>query len=172
MATSQTENGEKRVSTNIVVLPRVTVQHDISTVIEDVRDGLVAEGWEDIWVSCYHEGKTSIHGKVRISRSAVGISFEPREGIEWHGTSTVRKPAELFVIIIDHIFHTSPLHNSAIISLQAEFRVACPGLNVPAKPIRLPKHVYKSTDPLQVSGLLLSLCLHSANLCLSRFGMR
>lgn len=78
---------------NIIVLPQITVQHDISNVIEDVRDAVVSNGWEDIWASCYLEGRPTIHGKVRIARSdgqAHGISFEARDGIQWQGSSTVR----------------------------------------------------------------------------------
>lgn len=75
-----------------IILPQITVQHDISLVIDDVRDGVVGNEWEDIWVSCYHEGRPSVHGKVRISRSndnPHGVAFEARSGVEWLGTSTV-----------------------------------------------------------------------------------
>jgi hypothetical protein len=89
MSTSQMQPKEQKEVLNIITLPRVTVQHDISTVIEDVRDGIVSNGWEDAWVSCYHEGKISVHGKVRISRTPGGVSFDARDGIEWQGASTV-----------------------------------------------------------------------------------
>jgi uncharacterized protein YjlB len=89
MSTSHIQTKEQKEIPNIITLPRVTVQHDISAVIEDVRDGIVTNGWEDAWVSCYHEGKTSVHGKVRISRLPGGVSFDARDGIEWHGASTV-----------------------------------------------------------------------------------
>jgi proteasomal ATPase-associated factor 1 len=81
-----------------ILVPQITVQHDISGVIEDVRDGIVQEGWEDVWVSCYCEGKPSVHGKLRISRThlsgseSVGgtaVAYDARDGIEWHGSSAV-----------------------------------------------------------------------------------
>jgi hypothetical protein len=89
MSTSQMQTKEQKDNLSVIILPRVTVQHDISAVIEDVRDGIVTNGWEDAWISCYHEGKTSVHGKVRILRAPGGVSFEARDGIDWHGTSTV-----------------------------------------------------------------------------------
>jgi len=89
MAASQAPNNANK-SINVITLSRITVQHDISAVIADVRDGIVTNGWEDVWVSCYHDGKPSVHGKVRISRATAGVSFESRDGIQWQGTSTVR----------------------------------------------------------------------------------
>ncbi|KAG8804446.1 hypothetical protein FRC17_005968, partial [Serendipita sp. 399] len=97
---------------NVTLLPQVTVQHDITTVMADVRDDVVSAGWEDAWISCYHEGKPSVHGKLRISRVPGGLSYEARDGVEWHGTSA------------------------------ADFRVSCVALRIVPTPIRLPKHIY------------------------------
>ncbi|KAG8853216.1 hypothetical protein FRB91_005251 [Serendipita sp. 411] len=97
---------------NEVILPQITVQHDITTVMNDVRDGVVADGWEDAWISCYFEGKPSVHGKLRITRISGGLSYEARDGVGWHGTSS------------------------------ADFRVSCASLKIEPTLIRLPKHVY------------------------------
>ncbi|CAG8698219.1 16397_t:CDS:2, partial [Acaulospora colombiana] len=99
----------------------ITVQHDISTVLEDVRDGVVDSGWEDVWVSCYKEGHTSVHGKLRISKSAGGVTFDVREGIEWSGSSA------------------------------AEFKVACSSLDIKPTLVRLPKQTYGPPNSQKVS---------------------
>ncbi|KAG8959358.1 hypothetical protein FRC03_008088 [Tulasnella sp. 419] len=63
-------------------LPQVTLQHDIQTVIDDVRQGITSEG-EDVWISCYLNGRPSVHGKAKISPASEGeVSIEGREGVQ------------------------------------------------------------------------------------------
>ena len=70
-------------------LPLITVQHDINTVIDDIRDGSVASGSEDAWISCYLDGHESVHGKLHISKEPGGVMFEARQGVQWQGSTTV-----------------------------------------------------------------------------------
>jgi hypothetical protein len=90
--TAQSANASVNSDQNVFILPQITVQHDLSNVIDDVRDGIGSNGWEDIWVSCYLENRPSTHGKLRITRSSDGVSFEARDGIQWQGSSAVRTP--------------------------------------------------------------------------------
>jgi proteasomal ATPase-associated factor 1 len=92
--TTQSANAPANSGQNVFILPQITVQHDLSHVIDDVHDGVASNGWEDVWVSCYLEGRPSIHGKLRIARSNDGVSFEARDGIQWQGTSAVGTPAQ------------------------------------------------------------------------------
>lgn len=87
--TAQSANTSANSNQNVFILPQITVQHDLSNVIDDVRDGVASNGWEDVWVSCYLEGRPSTHGKLRIARSDHGVSFEARDGIQWQGSSAV-----------------------------------------------------------------------------------
>jgi proteasomal ATPase-associated factor 1 len=93
----------------MIVVPQITVQHDISTVLEDVRDGIVDSGGEDVWVSCYKEGQTSVHGKLHISKSIGGVVFDAREGIEWSGASAVSSSPWRMVSRIDKLKHMDHL---------------------------------------------------------------
>jgi hypothetical protein len=95
--TAQSANSSTNSNQNVFILPQITVQHDLSNVIDDVRDGVASNGWEDVWVSCYLEGRPSTHGKLRITRSdeyAHGVSFEARDGVQWQGSSTVSTPIQ------------------------------------------------------------------------------
>lgn len=66
------------------LLPHVTVQHDIGTVMDEVKQGTVLA--EDAWVSCYLQGATSVHGKTSVSLSNDDSSKFALEGTE--GIST------------------------------------------------------------------------------------
>jgi len=71
--------------------PLITIQHDLTSVISDVREGTVVD--EDAWVSCYSIGKNSFHGKIHVSRGAgrdadvllaprdSGLDFVKRNGV-------------------------------------------------------------------------------------------
>ena len=75
-------------------VPQLTIQHDFIAVVDDVRAGNVES--EDFWVSVYLSDKPSVHGKVTLSREnnnedgTSSICFEARDGVLWHGSSTVR----------------------------------------------------------------------------------
>ncbi|EJD35493.1 WD40 repeat-like protein [Auricularia subglabra TFB-10046 SS5] len=64
-------------SADVTTLPYITVQPDFASVLSDARDGVI--GQEDFWVSCYAEGKPSVHGKVRADRGGLaardGVGF-------------------------------------------------------------------------------------------------
>lgn len=83
--------------------------------MDDVRDGVVTSGSEDVWISCYLQGHESVHGKLRISKEPSGVSFHAMQGVEWQGSTT------------------------------ADFRVSCPSLGIDPTPVRLAKRVYNPT---------------------------
>ena len=68
-----------------VILPIVSIQHDFQSVVSDVNDGIVGE--EDIWISCYKTGESSVHGKARVSLGERGengsreIELRGRDGV-------------------------------------------------------------------------------------------
>lgn len=75
-----------------VLLPQTTIQHDFQAAISDVRDGTSSS--EDIWISCYLKGATSVHGKATVSPHEGGDSafvLEARDGLEITATSSVRE---------------------------------------------------------------------------------
>jgi hypothetical protein len=58
-------------------------------VFDDVSQGVVEQ--EDIWVSCYQAGKTSVHGKAKIRKGDKpnDVDVLSREGVEVSRTSRV-----------------------------------------------------------------------------------
>ncbi|ORY55165.1 WD40-repeat-containing domain protein [Leucosporidium creatinivorum] len=89
-------------------LPRITIQDSFPEVSREIREGLHAA--EDVWVSCFLEGKASVHGKVRVLEREGGgeVEIEAREGVE----------AEL----VD----------------QHSLRIACPTLKIPPTEVLFP----------------------------------
>jgi proteasomal ATPase-associated factor 1 len=72
-----------------IVLPIITVQHDILSVFSDVDSGLPPE---DVWVSVYKDGEPSVHGKVRVFLDEVDRSLlrlESHNGIKFNKTNRV-----------------------------------------------------------------------------------
>jgi proteasomal ATPase-associated factor 1 len=67
-------------SSSTKILPIVTIQHDFETVIADVRDGTVEA--EDFWLSCYRQGQTSVHGKVRVTLDRGEVVLTGRGGVQ------------------------------------------------------------------------------------------
>ena len=72
------------------ILPVSTIQHDFLDVLSDVYNGKVPS--EDVWISYYKEGETSVHGKVTASlhdedRGLVMLSG--REGVTLSKVSKV-----------------------------------------------------------------------------------
>lgn len=68
---------------NPIFLPITTVQHDFEAVVTDVREGVVPS--EDFWISCYHQNKPSVHGKVRAELDETDrnlVLLEGRDGIQ------------------------------------------------------------------------------------------
>ena len=64
---------------NVLSLPQVTIQHDFNSVIDDVQEGRIYG--EDFWISCYSQGRTSVHGKTSVSRNADDeVSIVPKGG--------------------------------------------------------------------------------------------
>ncbi|BEJ11807.1 hypothetical protein CspHIS471_0202670 [Cutaneotrichosporon sp. HIS471] len=60
-------------------LSYIDIQHDAPAVFDDVEQGIVLQ--EDVWVSAYQAGETSVHGKMRVSLDG-GINIEPRDGVK------------------------------------------------------------------------------------------
>ncbi|EJD35492.1 WD40 repeat-like protein [Auricularia subglabra TFB-10046 SS5] len=64
-------------SADVSTLPYITVQPDFADVLADAREGVF--GQEDFWVSCYADGKPSVHGKVHTQRAGLTA----RDGVEF-----------------------------------------------------------------------------------------
>ncbi|RXK38495.1 hypothetical protein M231_04261 [Tremella mesenterica] len=90
-------------------LSYVDIQHNTLTVIDDVEQGVVVD--EDIWVSCYQAGSSSVHGKVKVYQSNGQLKLLPRDGVE-----------------IERLTNTS-------------FKVSFHALGVHDRLVRFPKHV-------------------------------
>jgi len=76
---------------NPIFLPITTVQHDFEAVMTDVREGTVPS--EDFWISCYHQNKPSIHGKVRAELDEGDrhlVLLEGRDGVHIERGDLVR----------------------------------------------------------------------------------
>ncbi|WRT66901.1 uncharacterized protein IL334_003866 [Kwoniella shivajii] len=62
-------------------LAYVDIQHDALAVFDDVDQGTVLS--EDIWISGYQFGETSLHGKAKvIVKEGGGSELVPREGVK------------------------------------------------------------------------------------------
>ncbi|KAG8931219.1 hypothetical protein FRC01_001669 [Tulasnella sp. 417] len=97
----------------ILALPQVTVQHDIGTVMDEVKQGTVLA--EDAWVSCYLQGATSVHGKANVSLSNESSSKFILEGTDGISTTWVDRYS---------------------------FQVSCPSLEIKDAKVRLPKTTF------------------------------
>lgn len=70
-------------SDDTTYLSQVTIQADLQSVIDDVRNGDILV--EDVWVSCYAQRTTSVHGKAAVSLSNDSkrqIEMEGRDGVQ------------------------------------------------------------------------------------------
>ncbi|EJT98496.1 WD40 repeat-like protein [Dacryopinax primogenitus] len=106
------------------VLPQITIQPTYPSVLADVNSSLVTA--EDIWISCYLEGRNSVHGKVRISRerdAPGGVKLEARNGVqvEWVNSSVLR--------------------------------VSCPSLDIPPTLVRFPRQSIPVSPGTQITTL-------------------
>lgn len=61
-----------------ISLAQVTLQHDIQNVFNDVKDG--TSPGEDVWISCYHTDRPSVHGFVTIARIEGNVSVSAKPG--------------------------------------------------------------------------------------------
>ncbi|KAG8946647.1 hypothetical protein FRC04_011541 [Tulasnella sp. 424] len=98
---------------DIFALPQVTVQHDIGSIMDDIKQGAVLA--EDAWVSCYLQGARSVHGKANISlqnEDSSKFTLEGRDGI------------------------------SASWVDRYSFQVSCPSLDIKDAKVRLPKTTF------------------------------
>ncbi|KAK8870006.1 hypothetical protein IAR55_000576 [Kwoniella newhampshirensis] len=114
-------------------LAYVDIQHDALAVFDDVEQGVVLR--EDIWISGYKAGSTSVHGKARVDfQEGGGSTLTSREGVE-----------------VDRISKTN-------------FVVSVPKLGVRNVPLKFPKHVihppYKKSSPLDPPLQINSLSLN------------
>ncbi|KDQ18802.1 hypothetical protein BOTBODRAFT_476482 [Botryobasidium botryosum FD-172 SS1] len=89
-------------SEGILSLAQVTIQHDFQQVIEDVRDGKIYG--EDFWVSCYSQGRNSVHGKVSVSRDEDDeVSVVPKGGLGLQRTGELTWTASCPSLDIDNV---------------------------------------------------------------------
>ncbi|WVR04980.1 hypothetical protein IAU60_001992 [Kwoniella sp. DSM 27419] len=111
----------------------VDIQHDAMAVFDDVEQAVVMA--EDIYVSAYRAGSSSVHGKVKVSqRDGGGSDLVSRDGVRLERVS------------------------------KTTFDLSVPGLKVDRLPIRFPRQVlnpaYKrstSVDaPLHINSLALN----------------
>ncbi|ORX39635.1 WD40-repeat-containing domain protein [Kockovaella imperatae] len=114
-------------------LPYIDIQHDALSVFDDVEQGVV--GSEDIWVSGYKAGSSSVHGRARVvPREGGGTEIRARDGVE--------------------IKRLSKTH----------FEVSIPALHLDRIPVKFPRAVIhppytkasKLSPPLQVNSIALS----------------
>ena len=73
-----------------IYLPQVTVQYDIQSVMDDVRQGTVLA--DDVWISCYVQGAQSVHGKANVSLSNEAnrdLVLEGRDGVQMKNVDQV-----------------------------------------------------------------------------------
>ncbi|TFK50371.1 WD40 repeat-like protein [Heliocybe sulcata] len=112
-----------------ITLPVVTIQPTLQTVLDDVRSGLVIN--EDIWISCYRLGSTSVHGKVRLSlneKDRSQVSLDARDGVEINSLGG------------------------------SSYTVACPSLSIAPTRIAFPRQTFSDPDradphhPQQISA--------------------
>ena len=75
-------------------LPRITIQETFPVVVSEIRDGTHAA--EDIWLSVYLDGETSVHGRVRVTEGEEDkgdVELTARDGVEVLKVSNVRRLA-------------------------------------------------------------------------------
>ncbi|WVQ98551.1 hypothetical protein IAU59_005677 [Kwoniella sp. CBS 9459] len=116
-------------------LAYIDVQHDAMAVFDDVEQGIVPG--EDIFISAYQKGETSVHGKVKVV---------PRDG-SGGGTDLLLRDGVQF----DRISKT-------------HYEATYPSLDIHKRPIRFPRQVinpsYKKSSsldaPLQINTLALN----------------
>jgi hypothetical protein len=76
-------------------LPQVTIQHDFHNVMDDVRDNITTG--EDVWLSCYKAGMTSLHAKLGVKKDDGVVDLVPRDqGLEVIKISSVRSWVAVF----------------------------------------------------------------------------
>ncbi|WVQ78259.1 hypothetical protein IAT38_000343 [Cryptococcus sp. DSM 104549] len=117
----------------VLDLPYVDIQHDATAVFDDVEQGVV--GKEDIWISAYHRGQTSVHGKALVEfQEGGGSTLTPREGVQ-----------------VEKLSKTS-------------FTVSVPALGIVGRAIQFPRQIIhppypKTSDldaPLQINTISLN----------------
>ncbi|KAJ8519823.1 hypothetical protein ONZ45_g3258 [Pleurotus djamor] len=72
-----------------VTLPIVTIRLDFTSVISDVQSGIVP--YDSFWLSCYKEGSSSVHGKVKAELDdddprREKVKFTGQEGVSLAST--------------------------------------------------------------------------------------
>ena len=65
---------------SLMILPVITIQDDFTSVISDVREGLVPD--DNFWLSCYKTNLPSNHGKVHVTLDEVDRSAVVLEGTD------------------------------------------------------------------------------------------
>lgn len=72
---------DKRTSKQLIILPRIAIQDDFTSVLNDIRSAIVP--LEEFWLSCYRSDRPSAHGKVRASQGSTSeaLDLEGKEGV-------------------------------------------------------------------------------------------
>ncbi|WWD10413.1 hypothetical protein V865_008549 [Kwoniella europaea PYCC6329] len=113
-------------------LAYVDIQHDALAVFDDVEQGVILS--EDIWISGYKAGESSVHGKAKITfREGGGSDITSRDGVK-----------------VDRS-----------LSSKTNFNVSIPKLNIDNCTVKYPKQIihppYKKTSnldaPLHINSL-------------------
>lgn len=86
----------------VFTLPQMTVQHDIGSIMDDIKQGAVLA--EDAWISCYLQGARSVHGKANISlqnEDSSKFTLEGRDGIStsWVDRVSASSPASVGTVV-------------------------------------------------------------------------
>lgn len=87
----------------VILLPTITIQHDLPAVHSDLVHGLCSV--EQVWSSCYNSHPStgldaSVHGKIRLASDEddqTKVTMEGKEGIEVEQISTVSFCLPLFL---------------------------------------------------------------------------
>lgn len=64
-------------------LPISTIQHTLPNVASEIYNALIPS--EHVWLSCYRQGESSVHGRVKLS-----LDESDREKINLEGTGGVK----------------------------------------------------------------------------------
>ncbi|WWC61384.1 uncharacterized protein I303_103967 [Kwoniella dejecticola CBS 10117] len=114
-------------------LSYVDIQHDALAVFDDVEQGIILS--EDIWISGYQVGETSVHGKAKVSiREGGGLDLTPRDGVQIQRMN------------------------------KTQFKVSIPKLSIRDRTVKFPKQVinppYRKTSsldaPLHINSISLN----------------
>ena len=127
---------------NPILLSITTVQHDFEAVVTDVREGTVP--FEDFWISCYHQGESSVHGKIRAELDEKDrhlVLLKGRDGVQIEQGDQVCFGSRFTV--------PSRYSRNDFVLVKHSYLVSCPQLCVTKTRVVVPSRTYASpkTNP-------------------------